>query len=365
MYSSILLNTANYSQPYELRLAVASGLCSFYGNLSTTGNMNWEPLIPSLLALYNSLNDDDEEIRIIAANAVSSILKISLAPPAASEKFVNWLNIRCNSSPRFIWNILYRITGSTSTARYKNPQEDRLMPFQTEFALALKEDDSLFAQEEQNLFIDDVREVSLWGKLLQEVPCRAFLLPREWSVPNNSNLLEWDEIPKASSMITEFAVWVADAINVLHSTMRKDRPLGWASKPLAFKAAFRVLHCANVILGYHDKHFKNPLSPAWTQLDEQEDMRLELRILLGDVFTALETFRNDSRIDDKDLHPILIQELCQRKMEAPVQNSVFKISLLWKNRGSEFAYSDKSDPSAVQAPLANNLELLQLPHQTN
>jgi hypothetical protein len=329
--------------------------------------MNWEPLIPSLLALYNSLNDDDEEIRIIAASAVSSILKTSLAPPAASEKFVDWLNIRCNSSPRFIWNILYRMTGSTSTARYKNPQEDRLMPFQTEFKLALKQDDSLFAQEEQNLFIDDVREISLWGKLLQEVPCRAFLLPREWSASDYNKLRDWDEYTKASSVITEFAVWVADAITVLHSTMRKDGPLGWTSKPLAFKAAFRVLHCANVLLDYHDKYYKNPLSPAWTQLDEQGDLKLALRILLGDVSTALETFRNDSRIDDKDLHPILIQELYRRNMKAPVQSSVFKkISLLWKSHGSEFARPDKSDPPAAQAPLANNLgELLQLPHLTN
>jgi hypothetical protein len=272
--------------------------------------LKWEPLIQSLLALYDVLNDDDEEVRIIAASTVSSILNTSLAPPAASEKFMSWLAKNCNTSPLFAWTILYRLTGSTTMACYQDPLQASFISARKQFDLALRDDDALFAEEEQNLFIDKVQDMKLWSKLVKSILPKAF-------AGNGLNC----KTPECS-IILEFARWIVDATQVLVASMSKDGPLGWTSKTHAYELVFRVLRCSNVLLEYHSENFSN-LSSA--RPEDQEFLRLAVE----DIRCALRTVGEE--VANKDIHLELVQELKGQNLLGPVPSSVLnKISLVWK-----------------------------------
>ena len=189
------------------------------------------------------------------------------------------------------------------------------MPAQTQLslALALGEDDSLFAQEEQNLFIDDVREINLWTTLLSEIPFQSFSVPRQ-------EFAQGDDQPRRPIMIFEFAAWVADAVDVLNNTMREDGPLGWTSKPPAFKMAFRVLRCANALLEY-DSKLSN-----WSNLLSYED-ELYLKILFKRVVSGLKSFCLEAKA--KNIHPRLLQEAQSRSL---LNSAINKVSLIWPNQ---------------------------------
>ncbi len=184
------------------------------------------------------------------------------------------------------------------------------MPAQTQLHLALKEDDSLFAQEEQNLFIDEVREINLWSTLLSEIPFQSFTVPRQKSA-------QGDDHTRRPIIIVEFAAWVADAVDVLNKAMRKDGPLGWTSKPPAFKMAFRVLRCANALLEYESKlsDWSNPLS--------YEDEPY-LKFYVKRVVSGLKTFCLEGKAND--IHPILLREAQCRSL---LNSAINKVSLIW------------------------------------
>jgi hypothetical protein len=284
-----------------------------------TGDMKWESLIPSLLSLYTSLNDDDEDIRTIAANTVSCILKTALAPPAASERFVFWLSERCNSLPLFIWHILYRITGSPSIARYQNLQQTSLVPAREQFTLALVDDAALFAEEEDNLYIDEVRDISLWSKLVQVIPPKAFIQKEVIQDGANKKLRKYPNL----SIMLEFAIWVVDAIGVLTAARSPDGPLGWTSKPGTYEIVIRVLRCANVLLDYYSENSAD-LHSALPQ--EQEELHKKVQ----NVIDGLRMFCRQAA--ELDIHPQLIQELNQQKLLDHLSMSDSnKISLNWKN----------------------------------
>jgi hypothetical protein len=258
-----------------------------------------------------ALNDDDAEVRAKAANVVSSVLTESLTPPAASEKFMGWLLDRFRWSPRFARHILYRMTREPPQVvmpSYQGP----FVPAQSQFDLALKEDNSLFAEEEPNLYHDEVRDMALWSELFREIDPRALVQFRQ-SYDDREN--------QDNFMIVEFAAWVADAVDALNKIMTEDGPLGWTSKPAGFTVVFRVLRCANVLVDYHAKHIE--------EYKKDPDITLRVDGHVGKVTSALETFRGEA--EEKNIHPRLIQELSG--------DPAFNISLKWK-RGSEFDRSD-------------------------
>lgn len=121
-------------------------------------------------------------------------------------------------------------------------------------------------------------------------------------------------------MIVEFAAWVSDAVDVLNKAMRKDGPLGWTSKPPAFKMAFRVLRCANALLEYDSKlsDWSNPLS--------YEDEPY-LKFYVKRVVSGLKTFFLEAKA--KDIHPILLREAQSRSL---LNSAINKVSLIWPNQ---------------------------------
>ncbi|KAK8933176.1 hypothetical protein VCV18_001722 [Metarhizium anisopliae] len=104
---------------------------------------------------------------------------------------------------------------------------------EVELARALEFDDSLFVVEENNLFIDEVRETKRWVEVFES--------------------LEWDE---KDEHLDKLASWVQGGIaQVARLAELEDGPLGWASNPTAFAICTRIIRCS-VALGRKLKHSK-------------------------------------------------------------------------------------------------------------
>ncbi len=268
-------------------------------------------LIPSLLALYTSLNDDDEEIRDLAAKTVSSILKASLAPPAACEEFADWLLMAYNSSSQFSFDVVSRMM-SGNTARPSRDQKGP--PPRPRGQLAAAENNALFVEEEQNLFVDQVRDLEVWIKLFLELPSQLFKTPCK-------------DDPESFFFVDNFADWVFNEVSGLNQTMTYDGPLGWTSTSLGFSHNIRVIRCANALLKYHDKHFRTSL--FYKKSSEQVFPLDRLNSYVGKVISELQKFSREAF--NKDIHPMIIQELRAQRLLCPTPGSFpEKISLHFK-----------------------------------
>jgi len=196
-------------------------------------------VLPVYLALYDTLNDDDEEIRDIGADIVSWTLSTtstrfpsgSLIPPAARYRFSTFLAQNYSESANLFIEALFRLTVQTkedncpentksATAVLFTPVHDRLVSARTE-------DFSLFIEEKQNLFNDEVREAETWSRVLKQLAKSAY-----------------DE--KAAA---EFSDWVVEGINALTNIAKSevDGMLGWTSKPEVFTLGMQVILGAGVV----------------------------------------------------------------------------------------------------------------------
>ena len=206
--------------------------------------------VPSLLALYDTLNDDDDEIRDVGAETVSSILKVSLVPLAAQGRFARWLLAAYGHSSMFAWNVIIRVTGSASMNG--GGPINRLTPAESQLQASLREDDALFVEEEQNLFIDEVREVGIWIEIFDTLP---------------QDTLESKH--GETSPLMSFASWVRSGLEALNQTDKQDGPLGWTSQPGAFACCTRILKCAKSLMAVNDKYYKGKSTLGALSMDWQ------------------------------------------------------------------------------------------------
>lgn len=190
------------------------------------------------LVLYDMLNDDDEEIRDIAASASSWILSyssvslskaVALSPLNAASLLAEFVARNYPDSRHFFHKI----------ARYCTGQEPRisgsidrtsLTPVSHCISELRKESTVLFVEEKQNLFIDEVREVHLWPQ----------------------KLLCLDETAFDEDTVKRLFAWVSGGLEYLvHATADdsgKDGLLGWASKPEIFALGMRVINIAAILV---------------------------------------------------------------------------------------------------------------------
>ncbi|KAL3417418.1 hypothetical protein PVAG01_11418 [Phlyctema vagabunda] len=266
---------------FETRFAAGAALSSFYDN-----KYNVEPsvaLLPSLFALYDTLNDDDDEIRDQGAETVSFILGKSLVPLAAAKEFLEFLWGVQGASRYFAWNVICRITGNEDSA--SRIEFSHLIPAEMQLGVAMAEDDSLFVEEEQNLFIDEIREAKIWSGFLEK------RLHSSWS-----------------GGIALLATWVIDGLEVLNTLVTKtDGPLGWTSKPSVFAQCMRIVICAKSLLRYQARYNASALSdeaadaPAKDQLFIQEETIDRIR----DALDTLIFLSKENQVHESLLHEIL------------------------------------------------------------
>jgi len=196
--------------------------------------------LQSAIALYDSLNDDDDEIRDLSAKSTSSLLKKSLLPLSARAELAELINQLHNKHPLYISEILCRVTGTDALHASKSETMfASLEPAEAQLLKALKEDDSLFVEEKQNLFIDEVRETQLWCEIFEKVCIE------DRNAKSVDNL--WTGLP------IDFIGWVLDGLKALNKLLEtEDGALGWTSKPPVFAICMRIILCANAVLAHQD-----------------------------------------------------------------------------------------------------------------
>jgi hypothetical protein len=84
----------------------------------------------------------------------------------------------------------------------------------------------LFVEEKQNLFIDEVREVDVWSRVLLQLKRNAY----------------------PETLIRQISSWVSEGLDHLLVLVKQDSGsdglLGWTSKPESFTLGVRVIRIA-------------------------------------------------------------------------------------------------------------------------
>ncbi|KJK77668.1 hypothetical protein H634G_07407 [Metarhizium anisopliae BRIP 53293] len=225
-WGQIMAEAALDNKTFDTRFAAALSLASFF----TASPPTSPEFLPALLSLYDLLNDDDDEVRDVAALAANSVIGAALVPIEAANRLLQFLGTQFGTAPEFKAIIADRLVG------YFGVQATKLESWESaevELARALEFDDSLFVVEENNLFIDEVRETKRWVEVFES--------------------LEWDE---KDEHLDKLASWVQGGIaQVARLAELEDGPLGWASNPTAFAICTRIIRCS-VALGRKLKHSK-------------------------------------------------------------------------------------------------------------
>ncbi|KAK1995222.1 hypothetical protein LX36DRAFT_640230 [Colletotrichum falcatum] len=241
MMSSALLD----SRPFDTRIAATASLASFFAPAAAGAEPEGAAHLPALVALYDALNDDDDEVRDLASVSAGHILAQPLAALDAAPLLLTRIARDYRGAPAFHALLAARLAGHSGAAQ---PEEgavpaasgplggDAWEPAEAQLAAALRFDDSLFVIEEQNLFIDEVRESTRWAALLEDV-----FHPSSSSSSSSATTT-------TTMALTQWASSGLDALLGLVSPGRGDDavdgPLGWASDPQVYAVCARVLVCA-------------------------------------------------------------------------------------------------------------------------
>ena len=126
------------------------------------------------LALYDMLNDDDEEIRDLTSSTASWVLSysslspgksVSLSPLDASALLATFIAQSYSTSLSLCNTAIQYMVGQK--ARISSPMRRRkLIPVSDIISELRKESTVLFVEEKQNLFIDDIRDLDIWAKTI-------------------------------------------------------------------------------------------------------------------------------------------------------------------------------------------------------
>lgn len=236
-------------------MAAATGLQSFTTALFGGGSSSPQPAthhLPWLLALYDALNDDDDEVRERAAAAAAPVLGgQQLAAMEAARRLLGWLRQGASASGAFRAHAAGRMVGHVPSADVEAETEEAGASWtsaEAQLREALRFDDALFVVEDQNLFVDEVREVLRWRDVLFPPPPPSSIQPT--TSPTTSTTPSPTETPELHAL----ASWTQDGLRALRHLVESgdvdadadadDGPLGWASKPKVFAICARVLVCA-------------------------------------------------------------------------------------------------------------------------
>ncbi|KAH7188835.1 putative death-receptor fusion protein-domain-containing protein [Fusarium flagelliforme] len=210
---------------FDTRLATVESLCSFFSTVERDQSWAGEEHASAILALYDSLNDDDDDIRDTGSAAVKSILGQALVPIEAANRLLSWLTKHYGNNQTFRQIVVRRIMGDS---RYPSP-ELNVISVKDQLQEAMKFDDSLFVIEEQNLFVDEVRETQRWISVYES--------------------LEWESNDPALEVLT---TWTSAGLEAMHSLVsQEDGPLGYGSKPEVFAILSRVIRASAALTRHH------------------------------------------------------------------------------------------------------------------
>lgn len=235
------------SNTFDMRMAAARSLQSFATGLRSAVGTD-AAYLPLLLALYMTLVDDDEEVREIGALATSFVLAEHATSPQplvavdAADALLAWIQRHFGQTNEFRAYVACRMVGDPVVAIDIGVQDlSSWTTAEKQFSEALIVDESLFVVEEQNLFIDEVRETERWAELFRKL---EFDFDEETEEESGSI----KRVLMMDSSLSALKEWTEGALAVLAQQVTfDDGPLGWASSPAAFALCHRVLVCGSVL----------------------------------------------------------------------------------------------------------------------
>ncbi|EUC41218.1 hypothetical protein COCMIDRAFT_9044 [Bipolaris oryzae ATCC 44560] len=246
----LLRKTIIDTNPFDTRFAAVQSLYALHSTLTARpiSNAARALLLSLSLVLYDLLNDDDDEIRDLAARTTGNLLRAQGYTTLVCKDTVPILSsyrlalFTCNtfhstSGGVLAAQALHRLANASTTGEALFST-----PFVETFARERQEDMALFAQEKQNLYKDDVLDVLLWSRVLLHLPASSVSL----------------------TLKSGLAKWVADGLAALTETATKeeDGALGWSSKAEVFTLGMRVFCGAEVVMGWGDVKTKGNMMVA-------------------------------------------------------------------------------------------------------
>lgn len=192
------------------------------------------------LLLYDSLLDDDEDVRESGAATVSKVLfaavsqdvstrrPIAFTVPAARHQLLKFLREDYHGSAALWTESWQRIIGCPSIGERTDTTRSTQLPAPKTVLEALRRDDNaLFVEEKQNLYIDEAQEAELWQAVLLSLDRMV------WNADALQHLHSW--AVKGVDALVEAAQW------------ERDGPLGWTSKPDVYVLGVRILLAAEAV----------------------------------------------------------------------------------------------------------------------
>ncbi|KAF2657203.1 hypothetical protein K491DRAFT_756956 [Lophiostoma macrostomum CBS 122681] len=219
------------TNPFDARFAAVQSIAAL--NDLWGIDLSYRPASSCILSLacllYDLLNDDDEEIRDIAATTTSRLLRAQGSTPFADavpvitvNRLGHFLTSRFTFSESLCKEAMRRLTGSS------NGQTIVPQSFRDALADTMEEDTALFSKEKQNLYQDETEDAAFWSQVLRSVNTRALNL----------------------ATINALSDWVLKGLAALNETAKAevDGPLGWTTKPEVFVLGMRVFFSVEVVM---------------------------------------------------------------------------------------------------------------------
>ncbi|KAK3632475.1 hypothetical protein LTR56_016357 [Elasticomyces elasticus] len=183
-------------------------------------------MISLCMAVYDLLNDDDEEIRMLASTATFRILALDvrsthqhgLQPAVASERLLLYGVRKWSYRPDFADLAICRAFGDGHVDEQNVDKQVKA---------SMRSDSALFAEEKQNLYIDETREVKAWAWVILKLPSTA--------------------LRKAA--VAHLSHWTDNGLKAL--TAQATDPTGhsdWCSQPGVFALGLQVIYGAECLL---------------------------------------------------------------------------------------------------------------------
>ncbi|KAJ4414202.1 hypothetical protein N0V85_003254 [Neurospora sp. IMI 360204] len=231
-WGAMIADALNIDNTFDTRYAATSSLTSFFTGFVPAAS-SWSPaFLPALSALYDALIDDDDEVRDLASAAAAPVVGQQMVPPSAADRLAVWMSETFFGEEEFHDHLVFRLT--TGNSPPVAGKDEELTSVAEQLLTALQFDDSLFATEEQNLFIDEVRETRRWQREL---------IARASASTGSSDIVSKPAFAKLSK-------WTEEGLKYLVRLVREndDGPLGWTSDQHVFAACARVLLCAVAVV---------------------------------------------------------------------------------------------------------------------
>ena len=188
------------------------------------------------LTAYDLLNDDDEDIRLLAAMAASRILAAGGSPSLQDDAVPAVAVQRLTASMIRQWPMDHEFADEVIRRSFG----DLKLSVAVRRKKLMASNTTLFAEEKQNLYVDDAGEAKAWSQALMRLS--PTVVPR--------------------SAIMKLSHWTTDGLHDLATNIKDHGPLGSSSDPQLFKLGLQVVYGAEYLLHLSGVGKRLPIQPS-------------------------------------------------------------------------------------------------------